>query len=98
VETTWENSTVISENVAEEIAKLKEGPGGDILVAGSGALVRTLIEHDLVDEFRLMVFPIVLGTGKKLFGDTDDSVVLTLADSEVLDTGTLILTYRPARA
>jgi dihydrofolate reductase len=95
---TWENSTVISENVPEEIAKLKEQPGGDILVAGSGALVRTLMAHDLVDEYRLMVFPIVLGTGKKLFGDTDDSVVLALAGSQVLDTGTLILTYRPARA
>jgi dihydrofolate reductase len=54
--------------------------------------------HDLVDEYRLMVFPIVLGTGKKLFGDTDDSAVLELADSKVLDTGTLILTYRPVRA
>jgi dihydrofolate reductase len=95
---TWENSTVISANVAEEIAKLKEGPGGDILVAGSGALVRTLLEHDLVDEYRLMVFPIVLGTGKKLFGDTDDSVVLDLVDSKLLDSGTLILTYRPVRA
>jgi dihydrofolate reductase len=95
---TWENSTVISENVPEEIAKLKEQPGGDILVAGSGALVRTLMAHDLVDEYRLMVFPIVLGTGKKLFGDTDDSVVLELADSQVLDTGTLILTYHPVRA
>jgi dihydrofolate reductase len=95
---TWENSTVISANVAEEIARLKEQPGGDILVAGSGALVRTLMAHDLVDEYRLMVFPIVLGTGKKLFGDTDDSVVLELADSQVLDTGTLILTYHPVRA
>jgi dihydrofolate reductase len=95
---TWENSTVISANVAEEIARLKEQPGGDILVAGSGALVRTLMAHDLVDEYRLMVFPIVLGTGKKLFGDTDDSVVLELADSRVLDTGTLILTYHPVRA
>jgi dihydrofolate reductase len=95
---TWENSTVISANVPEEIARLKEQPGGDILVAGSGALVRTLMAHDLVDEYRLMVFPIVLGTGKKLFGDTDDSVVLELADSRVLDTGTLILTYHPVRA
>jgi dihydrofolate reductase len=95
---TWENSTVISANVSEEMARLKEQPGGDILVAGSGALVRTLMAHDLVDEYRLMVFPIVLGTGKKLFGDTDDSVVLELADSRVLDTGTLILTYHPVRA
>jgi dihydrofolate reductase len=95
---TWENSTLISENVAEELARIKEGPGRDILVAGSGALVRTLLAHDLVDEYRLMVFPIVLGAGKKLFGDTDDSVVLDLVDSKVLDSGTLILTYHPARA
>jgi dihydrofolate reductase len=93
---TWENSTLISGDVLAEIAKLKEQPGGDIVIHGSAALVRSLLEHGLIDEIRLMVFPIVLGTGNKLFGDTEDSVVLTLADSKVLASGTLILTYHPA--
>ena len=65
----WNNSTVIKANVVEEVAKLKDEPGGDILVNGSVRLVRTLLDHDLVDELRLMVFPVVLGAGKRLFGD-----------------------------
>ena len=65
----WNNSTVIKANVPEEVAKLKDEPGGDILVNGSVQLVRTLLDHDLVDELRLMVFPVVLGAGKRLFGD-----------------------------
>ena len=93
---TWENSTLISGDVLAEIAKLKEQPGGDIVIHGSAALVRSLLEHRVIDELRLMVFPIVLGTGNKLFGDTEDSVVLQLADSKVLASGTLILTYHPA--
>ena len=67
----WNNSTVIRGDVAAEIAALKQGPGGDLLVAGSGTLVDTLRRHDLVDEYRLMVFPVVLGTGKRLFADGD---------------------------
>jgi dihydrofolate reductase len=93
---TWQNSELVSGDVLAEIAMLKEQPGGDILIAGSSALIRSLLEHDLIDEYRLMVFPIVLGTGNKLFGDTEDSVVLKLVDSKVLDSGTLILTYHPA--
>ena len=92
----WENSTLISDNVVEEIAKLKDQAGGDILVAGSATLVQTLLEHDLADEYRLMVFPIVLGTGKRLFGETADASMLKLVDSKVLDSGTVILTYHPA--
>ena len=65
----WNNSTVIKANVPEEVAKLKDERGGDILVNGSVQLVRTLLDHDLVDELRLMVFPVVLGAGKRLFGD-----------------------------
>jgi dihydrofolate reductase len=95
---TWENSQLVTGDVAAEVAKLKEQEGGDILIAGSGALVRSLLEHGLIDEYRFMVFPIVLGTGKKLFGDTGDSVVLELAATQVLDSGTLILTYHPVRA
>jgi dihydrofolate reductase len=93
----WNNSTLISENVPEELAKLRAEPGGDMLVAGSRTLVQTLIEHDLVDEYRLMVFPIVLGSGKRLFGHSDRTTVLALVDSKRLDSGTMILTYHPAR-
>ena len=78
----WQNSKVIGENVAGEIAKLKEQPGGDILVAGSCQLVQTLIEHDLVDEWRLMVFPVVLGAGKRLFKDGAEKTPLRLVEAK----------------
>ncbi|MDX6402519.1 MAG: hypothetical protein QOF27_3125 [Gaiellaceae bacterium] len=65
----WNNSTVISGDVPNEVAKLKQQPGGDILVHGSAQLVHTLMEHDLVDEYRLMIFPVLLGSGKRLFDD-----------------------------
>ena len=68
----WNNSTILNGDVVEEIKKLKNDVDGIILVAGSARLVQTLIEHDLVDELRLMVFPVVLGSGKRLFGDTTD--------------------------
>jgi dihydrofolate reductase len=95
----WNNTTVIRENVPEEVSKLREADGGDILVNGSAQLVRTLLEHDLVDEYRLMVFPVVLGKGKRLFTDTDGAKPLQLADSRpVGPDGVVILTYRPAQA
>src|SRR5438046_2028342 len=68
----WNNSTVLKEDVAAEVAKLKQEQDGDIVVHGSARLVHMLIEHDLVDELRLMVFPVMLGSGKRLFGDTSD--------------------------
>jgi len=92
----WNNSTLIQGNLAEEVAKLKQRPGGDILVAGSATLVRGLMAEGLVDEYRLMVFPIVLGSGKRLFGETEDTATLKLIEAKTLDTGTLILTYHPA--
>ena len=92
----WENSTLIKGNVAEEIAKLKEGEGGDIAVSGSGALVRSLLRYGLVDELRLMVHPVVLGKGKRLFEEVGDQVALELADSRTFSSGTVYLTYRPA--
>lgn len=95
----WSNSTVIAGDVAEEVAKLKQQPGADILVNGSAQLVHTLVEHDLADEYRLMVFPIVLGAGKRLFGATSDVASLKLADSRpVGEDGVLILTYEPVRS
>jgi hypothetical protein len=65
----WNNSTILRGNVVDEISKLKQQPGGDLLVAGSATLVQTLAEHNLVDEYRLMVYPVVLGGGKRLFGE-----------------------------
>jgi dihydrofolate reductase len=95
-EAEWNNSTVIKGDVAAEISKLKQQVDGDILVAGSATLVQTLFEHDLVDELRLMVFPTVLGSGKRLFGDGFDRTNLRLVDSKALDSGILILTYERA--
>jgi dihydrofolate reductase len=91
----WNNSTVLKGDVAEEVGKLRQEHDGDIVVHGSPQLVQTLIEHDLVDELRLMVFPVVLGTGKGLFGETSDKKTLRLVDSKVVGDGVAILTYAP---
>jgi dihydrofolate reductase len=95
-EAPWNNSMVIKGNIVEEISKLKREPGGDILVAGSRTLVQTLTEHRLVDEYRLMVFPIVLGKGKRLFDGTSTAIALKLVDSKTVGAGVLILIYEPA--
>jgi len=92
----WNNSTVLKGDVVEEVRKLKEEQDGDIVVHGSARLVQTLIEHDLVDELRLMVYPVVLGSGKRLFGDTSDGKPLRLVESKVVGDGVSILIYRPA--
>jgi dihydrofolate reductase len=92
----WNNSTVLKGDVAEQVSKLKQEQDGDIYVHGSPQLVQTLLEHDLVDEFRLMVFPVVLGTGKRLFGDTSDRKGLRLAESRTVGDGVAILIYQPA--
>jgi dihydrofolate reductase len=94
----WNNSTVLKGDVAEEVAKLKQEQDGDIVVHGSPRLVQTLVELDLVDELRLMVFPVVLGTGKRLFGETSDKKPLQLVDSKVVGDGVAILTYEPTEA
>ena len=83
-------------DVAQEVSKLRESLDGDVLVAGSGQLVQALLEHDLVDELRLMVFPVVLGTGKRLFGDRSDKKRLRLADSKTVGDGIAILIYELA--
>jgi dihydrofolate reductase len=93
----WNNSKVLSGEVAEEVAKLKQEHEGDIVVHGSARLVQTLVEHDLVDEFRLMVFPVVLGSGKRLFDETSDKKPLRLVDSRTVGDGVAILIYEPAR-
>lgn len=94
----WNNTTVLKGDVAEEVAKLKQEQDGDIVVHGSPRLVQSLLEHDLVDELRLMVFPVVLGSGKRLFGETTDKKPLRLVDSKVVGDGVTILVYEPAGA
>jgi dihydrofolate reductase len=92
----WTNSTVLSGDLATEVSKLKEELDGDIVVHGSAQLAQALVDQGLVDELRLMVFPVVLGTGKRLFGETSDKRPLRLADSKVVGDGVAILTYEPA--
>ena len=93
----WENTTVIDGDVPTEVAKLKEQIDGDILLAGSRRLVQDLIEHDLVDEIRLMVFPVILGTGDKLFGEYSDRKRMKLVEAKpVGPDGVLVLRYQRA--
>jgi dihydrofolate reductase len=92
----WNNSTVLEGDVADAVANLKQEQDGDIVVHGSAQLVQTLLEHGLVDELRLMVFPVVLGSGKRLFGQSRDKRNLELADSRTVGDGVSILVYRPA--
>ncbi len=94
----WQNSTLIGDNVAEEISRLKEQPGKDISISGSPTLVRSLLRDDLIDELRLMVHPIVVGSGKRLFEDGGDQQALQLLDSKTFSTGVVYLTYQPAGA
>jgi dihydrofolate reductase len=90
----WTNSSVVSGDLAEGVAGLKKQYDGDIVVHGSAQLVQALVEQDLVDELRLMLFPVVLGQGKRLFGATSDKKPLQLADSKVVGDGVAILVYR----
>lgn len=91
----WNNSTIIK-NVAEEVFRLKEQPGKDILIFGSADLVNALMQHDLIDEYRLMVFPVVVGSGKRLFGEGSDTKALRLMDTKTFSSGAVVLTYGPA--
>jgi len=80
-----------------ELAALKEQPGRDILVFGSGKFLETLLRHDLVDEYRLMIYPVVVGQGKRLFSEGLDTTALKLTDTQTFSTGVVVLTYEPAR-
>ncbi len=93
----WNNSTVVEGDVVDEVSKLKQELGGEIVVLGSPQLARTLIEHDLVDELRLMVYPVVLGAGARLFGETSDKKPMRLVDARTVGDGVAILTYEPVR-
>jgi dihydrofolate reductase len=94
----WQNSTVLSGDVAEAVAALKQEDGEDLHVIGSSHLVQTLFERDLVDEFRVMIDPVVVGGGKRLFRDDGALRPLRLLDSQVTTTGVIIATYAPAQA
>jgi dihydrofolate reductase len=90
----WNNTTVLKGDPVEEVTKLKQDVDGDIYVHGSRQLAQTLIENDLVDELHLMVFPLVLGTGKRLFGETSDKKRLRLTDSKTVGEGVAVLVYQ----
>jgi dihydrofolate reductase len=90
----WNNSTVLDGDLEEAVSKLKEEHDGDVVVHGSAQLAQELLERDLVDELRLMVFPVVLGSGKRLFGETSDKKPLRLADSKTVGEGVAILVYQ----
>jgi dihydrofolate reductase len=94
----WNNSTVLSGEMTEEVGRLKSEIDGTILVAGSTQLVQTLIEHGLIDQLRLMVHPVVVGAGKRLFGETSHKRPLRLVDSKQVGEGVIILTYEPTPA
>ena len=92
----WNNSHIIKANVAEAVNLLKRQPGQDILVAGSATLVQTLIKENLVDEYHLLVYPVVVGKGKRLFQD-GTTTVLQLVDSKTFSSGVMALIYQPAQ-
>ena len=93
----WNNSTVLKGDVVHEVLRLKQDFAGEINVPGSVQLLHTLMEHDLVDELRLKVFPVVLGAGKRLFGETSDQRPMRLVASQTLDDDTAYLTYERVR-
>ena len=91
----WNNSTVLKGDLVEEVERLRDEADGDIVVHGSAQLAQALLENDLVDELRLMVYPVVLGTGKRLFGETSDKKSLRLVDSKTVGDGVAIMIYQP---
>jgi dihydrofolate reductase len=92
----WADTTVLSNDVAAAITELKAEPGGELQVHGSGALIRSLLEHDLVDEMTLLVVPVVLGQGRRLFPEAGPDIALDLVDSRVDAKGVTIQVFRPA--
>jgi dihydrofolate reductase len=91
----WNNTTVLDGDVVNEVSKLRQEVAGDIVVYASGGLVPTLIEHDLVDELRLMTYPIVVGAGRRLFGETSSMKPMGLVDSRTVGDGLVLLAYQP---
>jgi dihydrofolate reductase len=91
----WSHSTLLEGDAAEAVAKRREQPGDDMVVLGSGALIQSLMRHNLVDRYVLMIHPLVLGSGRRLFADQASSAALRLVDSETTTTGVVIATYQP---
>lgn len=89
----WQNSRILGDDLSAEVARLKEQPGGDVVVFGSGGLIPTLVAADLIDQYTLLVFPLVLGTGKRMFADGIAPTTLTLLGTEVSTTGVVVLRY-----
>jgi dihydrofolate reductase len=94
----WPNSTLLTGDVPAEVAKLRERPGGNLVIMGSGELIRSLLPHGLVDELFLMIEPLVLGSGHRLFGPDEEARSLELVDSTPTGSGIILATYRPAAA
>jgi dihydrofolate reductase len=92
----WDGSSLLDGDVAGSVAELKQEPGGELQVHGSGGLAQTLIEHDLVDEYRLLLYPVHLGAGKKLFGERTKAASLRLISTKTAASGVIIATYQPA--
>ncbi len=95
-EVTW-NASLIKDHTAEAVSRLKQENGQDLLVFGSGQLVHTLMQHDLIDEYRLMVHPALLGSGKRLFRDGSEKKVLRLVDTRTFSSGIIVLSYQPVK-
>ncbi len=93
----WVNSTIVTGDVVNAVSTLKHEVEGDVVVYGSGRLVKTLMEHDLVDELRLMTHPFVVGAGERLFGETSEKKPLRLVDVRTVGDGLILLTYQPVR-
>ena len=94
----WVNSTLLKGDAAEAVARLKAQPGKDLVVLGSGVLLRSLMQHKLVDEFILLIHPLVLGSGRRLFSDGGQCAALRLIEAKTTTTGVVIATYQPAEA
>ena len=94
----WNSSTVLKSDAVDEVSKLKQELNGEIVVVASFQLLRTLMEHDLVDELRLKIYPVVLGAGARLFGETSDKKPMRLLDVQTVEDGIAYLTYQPVRA
>ena len=97
-EVKWNNSRLVKENIAEEISKVKQQPGKDMVIFGSGSIVSTFMQHGLIDEYRIIVNPIVLGNGNPLFKGINGKQNLKLLNTKVFDSGLVILFYEPAQA
>ncbi|HEX5549127.1 MAG TPA: dihydrofolate reductase family protein [Ktedonobacterales bacterium] len=94
---TW-NATLLKGDLAQELARIKQEVGQDILIFGSGQLVHSMVAQSLIDEYRLMVFPVILGSGKRVFPEADEKTTLTLVESKPFASGVMVLTYRPAKS